>query len=206
MSPLQCDRRIRKCVLGFPWSAYTWHAGITLGCCISGGVLRSLSFQCRGNPMSCLYPNARVFASRMLVILQHFRFRILPSGRMVHRNDCRMCFTSSGVWSGRFGTALICLISCSNVISSSCSRRRRRGLLGITLPSCMIQKGASRGGGIWVVHCVADGSLWAEVARRSAFSFPASPEWPRTHRVITEYSEESFLRHSMSGSDAHQLR
>src|SRR5690348_9144447 len=100
------------------------------------------------NPMSSLYPKARVLASRLLVMFQRFLFCVLPSGRMVHCSVCRMSFTSVGVCVGRFGTALIWAVSWSDVIVSSCSRRSRRGLLGTTLPSCRIQNGASAGGGI----------------------------------------------------------
>src|SRR5262249_30536323 len=109
--------------------------------------------------MSSLYAKARTWASRLLVMFQHFRFWISPSGRVVHCSVFKMSITSLGDCVGRFGTAFTCLTRCSEVIASSCSRRRRRGLLGTTLPSCRIQWHFSAGGGIRAVHRVTEGSL-----------------------------------------------
>ena len=55
----------------------------------------------------------------------------------------------------------------------------------MTRPSCRSQTGTGDGGAMLVVHWMADGSLWAEVARWSALMLPGTPEWPRTHPTFT---------------------
>jgi hypothetical protein len=108
--------------------------------------------------MRSLYPNARMEQSRGLVMFQHFFVWVLPSRSIVALSDCRMGSTSSGVWKGSSRALLICSTSFSAVIASSCSRNNRRALLGTTLSSCRIQKGMPGGGGIRVVHRMAEGS------------------------------------------------
>ena len=117
------------------------------------------------NPMSSLSVNARMVESRMLVMFQHFFFFCTsPLGRTVHRSTSRMCFTSVGDWIGMCGTALTCPTSCWWMMASTCSRKRRRTLRGTTRPSCKLQTSTLSGGGIWVVHRIAEGLSWAEVA------------------------------------------
>lgn len=106
--------------------------------------------------MSCLYPKARMLASRRLVMFQHFFIRVSPSWSTVPFSAFRMYVIIFGFCSGRSGTALTCFTSCSAVIASSCSRNSRLGLLGIHRPLYLIQNRVPGGGGIWVVHRVAE--------------------------------------------------
>src|SRR3954471_19721811 len=54
----------------------------------------------------------------------------------------------------------------------------------------MIQYFISDGGGFWVVHSATKSSPCAEVARRSASSFPVTPKCPWTQSTYTGASRD----------------
>jgi len=151
--------------------------------------------------MSNLYANARMWVSRLLVIFQHFFLRVGLPGCAVHCCVCRMSATMLGDWIEWPVRDCVDLVVHQLLrgdrLASSCSRRRRRGLLGITLLACSSQNAVPGGGGIWVVHRVACGSSWAEAAaRRSGGCLVAcvSRVAPLTQTVVTGASSRDCIQ------------
>ena len=128
-------------------------------------------------------------------MFQHFFIWALSSRLIVPLSECRMYVIPFGVWIDWSGTALTWPFSFSGVITSSCSRNSHHGLLGVTLLSCSIQNGMPGGGGIQVVHRMAEGSPWTEATSQSAISFPTSPECPRTQVTVVGARRRFFSQY-----------